>query len=291
MSRPARCALAIVLLALLASCGAESDPPTKAAPTPTSSANHRGDIEVLDAVLVMNDDGSATLSARIVNHTDRARALGGVTTRDADYDTYPIRFFSGMHQSAIEPGAKATIGGTHDPVRIRIARGVEPGTRVPLSFRFDLIDAYDELPETSLKVPVVARSARYDAVAGNKPNTEIKVVDAKIVVVRGQEKAYVGGATTGSITDTAWELPTATDAKGNPVAYRHHTATGGPYGWLVEAGKTIPFGGPPWVVPEDEPQGDADYFNAKDVKVGETITVTIPFQSGDVVAPFKVVAG
>ncbi len=137
------------------------------------------------------------------------------------------------------------------------------------------------MPQSSSAPP------RYDAVAGNEPNTEIKVVGAKIVVIHGQKKAYVGGATTGSITDNAWELPTATDAQGNPVEYRHQTATGGPYGWIVEAGKTIPFGGPPWT----EGEGDADYFNAKDVAVGETITVTIPFQSGDVVAAFKVVAG
>ncbi|MDX6277781.1 MAG: hypothetical protein QOJ72_1909, partial [Nocardioidaceae bacterium] len=36
---------------------------------------------------------------------------------------------------------------------------------------------------------------------------------------------------------------------------------------------------------------DADYFDAKDVTIGEKITVTIPFQSGDVKAVFTVVAG
>ncbi len=70
MKRSVQCLLSIVLLPFVVSCGTESDPPAKATATSTSSANHRDDIEVLDAVLVKNDDGSATLSARIVNHAD-----------------------------------------------------------------------------------------------------------------------------------------------------------------------------------------------------------------------------
>jgi hypothetical protein len=288
MNRPARYVLPIVLLAILASCGTESDPPAKATATSTSSANHRDDIEVLDAVLVMNDDGSATLSARIVNHTDADTKISRAYLRKDEEAS--IRVFP-ANKDVIHAGGEATTGGVSDPVRIRVPNAPETDATIPVSLEFDMDEPNYRMIAITISAPVVERSPAYETVAGNKPNTEIKVVGAKIVVVHGQKKAYVGGATTGSITDTAWELPTATDAKGNPVQYRHQTATGGPYEWLVEAGKTIPFGGPPWVVSEDEPQGDADYFNAKDVKVGETITVTIPFQSGDVVAPFKVVAG
>jgi hypothetical protein len=285
MNRPARYVLPIVLLALLASCGTESDPPAKATATSTSSANHRDDIEVLDAVLVMNDDGSATLSARIVNHSDAAREMSSAFVGEIPNEGATMRVFP-ANKNVIPAGGEATTGGASDPVRIRVTKSPEAGAKLPVSLEFD----FEAARTITTIVPVVARTPTYDDVAGNKPNTAIKVLGAKIVVVPGQKKAYVGGSTTGTITDQAWELPTAVDAKGHPVEYRHQTATGGPYGILVEAGKTIPFGGPPWVVSEDEPQGDADYFNAKDIKVGETITVTIPFQSGDVVTAFKVVA-
>ena len=286
MNRPARHVLATVLLALLVSCGTESGPPAKATATSTS-ANHRDDIEVRDAVLVMNDDGSATLSARIVNHTDEPSGISNAYVGEEPYEGVTVRFFQSA-DNAIPANGKASIGGETDPIRVRVMDVAKLGTTVPLSLDMGSADDPAIEPQTvALKVPVVARTSAYDAVAGNKPSTEIKVVGAKIVVINGQKKAYVGGATTGSITDTAWELPTAKDAKGNPVEYRHQTATGGPYGWLVEAGKTIPFGGPPYT----EGEGDADYFDARDVKIGETITVTIPFQSGDVVAAFKVVAG
>jgi hypothetical protein len=42
----------------------------------------------------------------------------------------------------------------------------------------------------------------------------------------------------------------------------------------------------------DEPgNGDADYIDAADVKVGETVEVAIEFPAGVVRAPFKIVAG
>ena len=286
MKPPARQFIALATtLFVLASCGSESDP-TKTAPKPSTSATPRADVEVLDAALVMNDDGSATLSAQIVNHTDDPRELGDVTFSDLDAPQEAIRRF-GIAAHSIQPGATATTGNTGDPVRIRIARDVSPGDAVSLDLRFDA-DPITGYKMVTLKVPVVARSPKYDAVAGDEPNTAITVENARITVIPGQRKAYVDGTVVSTITDGAFDLPTAVDADGKVVAYRHQTATGGPYGIEAVKGERTEIGNG---APYKEGEGDADYFNAEDVTVGETITVTIPFQSGDVIVPFKVVAG
>lgn len=281
-------ALAACLL-LLASCGSESPQDGAGAkPNATVGASHRGDIDVLGAVLVMNRDGSATLSARIVNHTKNPREIGGVTPSDLEDVTDPIRFFGIRNHPMIQPGASATTGNIGDPVLIRMVRHIPLGEDVRLDLRFDTQDGMTAAVTVSLKVPVIARSAKYATVAGDEPNTAIKVDNARIVVVPGQKKAYVNGTVVSTIDDNAYELPTAKDAAGKRVPYLHQTATGGPYGLFAEKRKKIEIGaGPPYRLTE----GDADYFNAKDLTVGETITVTIPFQSGDVIAPFKVVSG
>jgi hypothetical protein len=243
---------------------------------------------------VKNSDGSATLSATIVNHTDAVRELGDVGFgADEDFQKLgPPRFFGPMTHTPIKPGATVTTGGLADPTRFRIVKAPKPGAAIPLVLRFDEIDAGEiDPPTVSVDARVVSRTSTYDTVAGNAPVTDIHVVGAKVVVVPGQAEAYVGGSTTGTISDVAYELPTAVDPGGHPVRYRHHTATGGPYGLAVEAGKVTPFGGPPYRTTKGDLQGDVDYFDAKDVTVGERITVTIPFQSGNVRAVFTVVAG
>lgn len=290
MNLPVRPVLALAAcLLLLASCGSESDPPDEASaePSPTVGASHHGKIDVLGAVLVMNRDGSATLSARIVNHTTVSREIGYAEFSDLDADSETIRLFGIRTHTMIQPRASATTGNIGDTVLIRIARDIAPGKDVPLELRFDTDDATSSAT-VPLKVPVVARSAKYAQVAGDEPNTAIKVENARIVVLTGQKKAYVNGTVVSTIDDAAYELPTAKDAAGKGVPYRHQTATGGPYALVAEKGKKNDIGsGPPYRLTE----GDADYFNAKDLTLGETITVTIPFESGDVIVPFKIVAG
>lgn len=285
MNLARRLILPALALLVVASCGSESDPSAK--PTPSTSATPRADVEVRDAVFVLNDDGSATLSARIVNHTAENLEVSNVAVEDDSYPAEGLRWFRPTNRS-IAADATTTAGHESDPVRIRLMDAGKPGDTFPFLIEFMPLDNYTEDTTTvRLKVPVVARAAEYEDIVGNGPNTAIKAIEAKVVVIPGQKKAYVGGSLTGTITDHAWTLPTAVGADGRPVRYRHQTATGGPYGMMVEAGKTIPFGGPPYT----EGEGDADYFDADDVTVGETITVTIPFQSGDVIVPFKVVAG
>ena len=288
MKPPARQFIALATtLFMLASCGSESDP-GKSASKPSTSATPHADVEVLDAVLVVNDDGSATLSAQIVNHTDTDQEISDAYVGEQYGDGPTVRVFRSDH-NVIAADGTATTGGEDDPATIRMPDANKLGDSVPLSLEFRQADSVVEAPViVPLQVPVVERSPKYDAVVGNEPNTAIKVEHARITVLPGQRKAYVDGTVVATISDGALELPTAVDADGKPVRYRHQTATGGPYGIEAVKGERTEIGsGPPY----QEGEGDADYFNAKDVTVGETITVTIPFQSGDVIVPFKVVAG
>jgi hypothetical protein len=120
-------------------------------------------------------------------------------------------------------------------------------------------------------------------------NTDITVHDAKIVVVPGQEKAYLGGWIESTIDDLTFGRPTATGPRGRIIEYLHQTATGGPSEVVAIAGKRTPLNQPPYL--DDVVLGDADYVRASDVEVGQKITVTMRFPSGDVVTKFNVVQG
>ncbi len=207
---------------------------------------------------------------------------------ELDAMNHAIRMFDITAHKTIQPGAMVTTGNIGDPVRIRILRAASLGKDVRLHLEFRTEDPPAPIVTVSLNVPIVERSSKYAEVAGDGPNTAIKVENARIVIVPGQKKAYVNGTVVSTIDDNAYEHPTAKDADGIPVAYLHQTATGGPYAFgAVKAYKREIGAGPPY----KETGGDADYFNAKDLTVGETITVTISFSSGDVIVPFKVVAG
>jgi hypothetical protein len=269
-------------------------PPRAAARTGSTTAPLPAtkEVEVKDAVLVHNRDGGATLSATLVNRTDApikvSSAIGGMRN---DYDAPVMLVFGTRTGTSLAPGDSVRIGGVGDNVRLRFTQRVQIGSTLPVTISFQVADAGhgENPPRVTVTAPVVARTAEYVDVANNGPNDAISVEDARIVVVPGQEKAYVTGDVMSTITDMAEQLPTATDERGQPVEYRHQTATGGPYGIFASAGDRIRLAIPPYV--ETEPQGDADYFLASDVKVGKKIIVTMRFPSGDVVTKFRVVQG
>ena len=276
-------------LLLVASCGSGSEPPAKATPTPHATTTRTpSGIQVLDPVFVLNDNGSATLSASIVNHTDDDVAVSDAYFEDEVPPGLVFRFFRSP-TLAIPSKGEVKIG-QEVPAKVRLAPDPRVGQTVPFTLSFGSADE-PGMPTQSiaLEAKVVERSAKYAAVAGNERNTAITVEDARIVVVPGQKKAYVICTVVSTVDDVAFERPTAKDAAGKPIAYRHQTATGGPYGIDARKGRKQELGMEP---PYKEISGyDADYVNARDVTVGETIMVTIPFPSGDVTVPFKVVAG
>lgn len=256
-------------------------------PTPRATAVKQPTVEVKDPILVTNHDGSATLSATLVNHTDRALDLNEAAAGDEDEINRPILLVYGLRaQTPLQPGSSTSIGGVDDAYRIRFR---DPVDQEKMRFSLTFLDSIKGGPTITFTARVVTRSAAHGGVADNGPNPAIQVHEPKIVVIPGQERAYVAGWITSTLEDYAYDIPTAIDSSGGRIAYRHQTATGGPYGVAAVPGKKSFLGYPPYL--QQDQQGDADYFLAKDVTVGETIMVTMRFPSGDVVAPFTVVQG
>lgn len=280
-----RVVLAVVAVLIAASCGREAPPPP-AAP---------GMIEVANAVFVQNPDGSATLSANVLNGTEFSYELSYAPSAEPYDDklgSIPLRYFN--PHSIFLPRKSTTIGDVADQTQIRLAPAPPLGDRVTLDVGFWPIEGEDPMAEehsVTLEVPVVARTIDHNSVLGVEPNKRITIEDGKIFVIPGQSRALLDGSIISSVTDHTQELPTANDEQGNLVEYHHNTSTGGPYGISAEKGKTVRISSPPYAVPNGRVVGDFDYFDAKDLTIGEKITVNFPFQSGDVIGTFTVVRG
>lgn len=265
------------------------DRPSAASPRRTPVAEPVPDVEVKKPVLVMNDDGGATLFATVVNHTKSPvgidRAIGG---QKGDDDA-PVMLVHGSRAGVdVEPGASMRIGGAGDQVRIRFTDRVQVGSTLPVTLYFGYGNAMANGPRATMLAPVVARTAAHAAVANNGPNDVISVRDGKIVVVPGQEKAYIGGRFETTIEDMTELRPTAVGPRDRPIDVLHQTATGGPSGFFASPGREKGLLG---YSPYLDDGGDRDFVRASEVQVGQTVRMTFRFPSGDVVGKFKVVQG
>lgn len=286
-----RAIVMVVALLSLAACGVDRQ--NNEPHHPATGANRHGKIDVLDAVFVLNTGGSATLSAKVVNNlagnSQEIREVDLALVGSPADPGLPSRFFddAASRHHRFSPGKASSIGRLSDDVQIRVASGATVGSFVRATIFFDTYDVASDDTAVTITVPVVARTPAYDSVAGKDGNRYITVRNGKIVVISGQKRAYVDGNVISTVDDAAYEVPTAVDSSGKPVKYRHQTATGGPYGLFADRNKVVPIGSPPYTTS----LGDADYVDSNDVTIGEKITVTIPFQSGDVKAVFTVVTG
>jgi hypothetical protein len=270
-----------------------SDRPAKAPPAGASSAPPVAadlpDVEVKDPVLVMNDDETATLSATLVNHTRRALmindAFGGMPQ---DVEAPSLLGYRGAPRAILQPEEPITIGGTSDSYRFRLRDRATVGSVLPITLNLVKARYSRPAPDTTFSAAVVERSVKHADVANNGPNPAISVRDGVIVKIPGQGKAYVGGWVDSTIDDMTDIRPTAQSSSGRDIEFLHQTATGGPSGVFAQVG-TVSLGGPPYL--DERTPGDRDYVRTAEVKVGETVLVTIRFPSGDVVAPFRVVQG
>ena len=102
--------------------------------------------------------------------------------------------------------------------------------------------------------------------------------NARIVVRPGEARAYVGYTLIDDVGQlfVRQEDITASHADGRPVDWSHQTATGG----SSEIGTDGTMGVEPATdVSPYELVGDADFFNAADLTIGETVTVTFRFRA------------
>lgn len=151
---------ATTLLALSA-CGFEAQ--TNQQYQAAVGANLFGEVDVLNAVAVANDDGSATISAGFVNNTGAEQALSSISATTLTGEELPVR---GLRMLLPLPKDQlASVGLASDSGGFRITEGVKPGYYVTLTFSFS-----DAAPVT-IETPVVARTADYNKVPGSAPVT------------------------------------------------------------------------------------------------------------------------
>lgn len=112
-------------------------------------------VRVSDALLVVNDDGSATVSARLDNTTDADVSLMSVRV-ESHGRSMPIA--STQMWLPVLRGYPARVGDASDAGGFVVPAGLEPGDRARVQFHFD--------DGTCLgsSVSVVRRNAEHDAI-------------------------------------------------------------------------------------------------------------------------------
>jgi len=153
--------LTVVAGLTLTACGTSFGAQTNKVYQPAVGTNERGEVESHNTLLVGNRDGSATLSAGLVNNLDDAQTLTGVTVTDEEGTSLTVR----KPKAALSLPSKVltTLGGeTPDSVFV-VTEGAEPGDYVKVTYTFS------DSAELVVNSPVVARAdhaGEYDDVAG-----------------------------------------------------------------------------------------------------------------------------
>jgi hypothetical protein len=149
--RLAATALATTALLALGACGTGFSAQTNQVYQAGTGANHRGELDVLNTLFVANDDGTATLSASIVNNTDHQQELTSVEVTTLDGKQLEVK--STKKRLPLKPGILSLVGG------FWITKDATAGDYVKATLSFS-----DAAPVT-IEAPVVTRTAEYDKVA------------------------------------------------------------------------------------------------------------------------------
>lgn len=153
--------MAATALLTLGACTRGFDAQTNQQYQAAAGANSHGDIDVLNALLVANEDGSATVSAGFVNNTDSDAKLSSVSVTTLSGEELPVR---GLRIALPVPeGVLTKLGQESDSGAFRVTEGAKAGYYVKVTFSFD-----GSSPVT-IEAPVVTRTAEYDSVPGAEP--------------------------------------------------------------------------------------------------------------------------
>jgi len=153
--------LVVVAGLSLSACGTSFGAQTNKVYQPAVGANERGDVESHNTLLVSNGDGSATLSAGLVNELDEDQTLTSVTVTDEEGADLAVR--SPKIALPLPSGVLTSLGGVTDGGVFVVTAGAEPGAYVNVTYTFS------GSGELTVKSPVVSRAehaGEYDAVAG-----------------------------------------------------------------------------------------------------------------------------
>ncbi|MET0929075.1 MAG: hypothetical protein ABWX74_06125 [Aeromicrobium sp.] len=153
--------LAVIAGLTLSACGTGFGAQTNQVYQPAVGANERGDVESHNTQLVGNGDGSATLSAAIVNTLDDDQTLTGVEVTNEDGESLTVR--APKIALPLPAGQLVTLGSVDTAGVYVVTEGAEAGDYVKVTLSFS-----DSGPLT-IQAPVVARAehaAEYEDVAG-----------------------------------------------------------------------------------------------------------------------------
>lgn len=161
--RLAATALATTALLALGGCGTGFSAQTNQVYQAGVGADYRGEIDVLNTLLVANDDGTATLSTSMVNNSDAEQTLAGVTATTLKGQELPV--VSTETKLPLRRGVLSTVGGAADAGGFWVSKGATAGDYVRLTLTFD------KAAPVTLEAPVVGRSEEYAKVASAPPTT------------------------------------------------------------------------------------------------------------------------
>lgn len=152
--------MAATALLTLGACTRGFDAQTNQQYQAAVGANSHGDVDVLNALLVANEDGSSTVSAAFVNKTDTEQRLASVTVTTLTGEELVVRSPK-LPPLPIPTDVITALGSAGDTASYTVTQGAEAGLYVKVTFTFS-----DASPVT-MEVPVVARTAEYDKVTGD----------------------------------------------------------------------------------------------------------------------------
>lgn len=150
-------ALAVTAALTLSACGTSFGAQTSQVYQPSVGANERGDVDALHTLLVSNADGSATVSAALVNNLEDEQTLTSITVANAEGEELPVR--SPRIALPLPPEALVQTGSDEAAV-FTVTEGAEPGDYIDITFTFS------ESGPLTVNAPVVTRTAEFESVAG-----------------------------------------------------------------------------------------------------------------------------
>lgn len=157
--RLAAASLAATAALAFSACGTNFSAQTNKVYQPAVGANVRGEVDSLNTLLVSNQDGSATLSASLVNNFEEDQTVSSVTV--STLDDKPLRVRSSKVLLALPRGQLTTLGRATDAGGFKVISGATPGAYVKVTYTFSTS------AELTVEAPVVARTAEYDTIVGD----------------------------------------------------------------------------------------------------------------------------
>ncbi len=166
-----RLAATFAATALLALSACGFDAQTNQQYQAAVGANSHGDVDVLNAMLVANDDGSATVSAALVNKTDDEQRLASVTVTTLAGEELVVRSPK-LPPLPLPADVLTNLGSAGDTISYSVTQGAKAGFYVKVTFTFS------GTSPVTIEAPVVARTAAYDKVTGGSPTDEVEAETA-----------------------------------------------------------------------------------------------------------------